>query len=207
MNAASSSRPSATSLLQLLDSNPSAEEIEAYLNALAYPERLAQVQAVTGGNVGRLYDAVAKAPPVTLEEVVPASTKTYEPIIWEGRNSLPLFSSFQKRFMRIEGGLIIGYNHQTMAFFTGPGYFVTKEANGQAPRPTELYFDYTERPPLDATGRAGWPTFKPNERGLSRAVYAHMHDYMRHVARGVIIGQAFKLGVDQKQFFSLTRDA
>jgi hypothetical protein len=207
MNATSSSGPSATSLLQLLDGSSSAEEIEAYLNALAYPERLAQVQAVRGGHVGRLYAAVAKANPVTLDDIVPASAKTNEPIIWEGRNSLPMFSSFQKRFMRIESGLLIGYNHQAMAFVTGPGYFVVKAPNGVPPRPTELYFDYTEAPPIEATGRAGWPTFKPNERGLSRAVYAHMHDYMRRVARGVIVGSAFKKGVEQPQFFSLTRQA
>jgi hypothetical protein len=78
---------------------------------------------------------------------------------------------------------------------------------GEAPHPTEPYFDYTEAPPMSAIPE-GWPAFKANDRGFSKPVYANMKDYMRRVARGVMVGKAYKLGVDQKAYFTLTlRDA
>jgi hypothetical protein len=193
-----------TSLARLLTNGARAQEIARHLDALPYPERLREVLSVTGRAVGRLYDAVADAEPLTVDDVVPPSTPVGETVIWEGRNSLPLFSRFQKRFMRTEEGIVVGYNHQTMSFVTGPGYFVARGASGEGPHPKEPYFDYTAMP---STGAAGWPTRKPNDRGLSKLVYANMHDYMRRVARGVMVGKAYKLGEAQDAWFSLTRDA
>jgi hypothetical protein len=115
-----------------------------------------------------------------------------------------MFTRFQKRFSRVSGAtgsVIVGYNHQTMSVVTGPGYFVVKPATGEGKHANEPYFDYTEAPPAEP---AGWPPFKPNDRALSRLVYMNMKDYVRRVARGVIVGKAYKLGVDQKAYFSLT---
>lgn len=204
MNATTESNSeTAPSLNAMLRSGATAAQIESYLDALPYEERLREVLAVKGSGVKRLYDAVASARPLTSDEVVPASAKVGETFIWEGRNSLPLFSSFQKRFMRTKEGQIVGYNHQAMGFITGPGYFMLHEATGEEPNPTELFFDYTQSPTHKPSD---WPAYKPNERGLSALVYAHMHDYMRRVARGVMVGKAYKKGVDQGQYFSLTRD-
>jgi hypothetical protein len=214
---AATSAHTGSSLVSLLASRASAKEIAGFLDGLAPSARLEQVLAVKGRDVGRLYHAVADAPPVTLEEIVPQGAKGT--LIYEGRNSLPMFTRFQKRFTRVEGGLgaergssaqspqasnatmIVGYNHQTMSVVTGPGYFVVKPATGEGKHATEPYFDYTEAPPVEP---AGWPPFKPNDRGLSRLVYMDMKDYVRRVARGVIVGKAYKLDVDQKAYFSLT---
>jgi hypothetical protein len=201
MTAASttSSRSSAGSLAQLLEARAPSREIAAYLDDLSAGARLEQVLAVTGRGVGRLYDAVADAPPISLEEFVPANTAGT--LIYEGRNSLPMFSRFQKRFVRAPGGEVVGYNHQTMAFVTGPGYFVVRPGSGEGEHGKELDFDYTAEPPVIPDG---WPAYKANTRGLSRLVYAHMHDYVRRVARGVVVGKAYKKGVDQGAYFSLT---
>ncbi len=187
------------SLVQLLDGRASAGEIERHLDGLAPARRLEEMLAVSGRRVGMLFDAVAGAAPVTIEELIPQSTKGT--LIYEGRNSLPLFSRFQKRFERLPGGQVVGYNHQTMSFVTGPGYFVVKEPAASGDHKDELLFDYTENPPGEP---AGWPAFSANDRGLSKLVYANMRDYCRRVARGIVVGKAYKLGVDQKQFFSLT---
>ena len=58
--------------------------------------------------------------------------------------------------------------------------------------------------PAPKASPAGWPTYSPNESGLSRLVYAHMKDYCRRVARGVIVGKAYKKGVDQNAYFTLS---
>ena len=201
MTAASSTHQhGAASLRDLLEARASAKEIEAFLDALAPTARVEEVLRVTGVGDKRLYDAVADAPTLTLEELIPQGVKGT--VIYQGRNSLPLFSRFQKRVARVSGGsVVVGYNHQTMAAFTGPGYFIVKPASGEGEHGKELLFDYTEAPPAQPDG---WPRYSPNDRGLSKAVYGNMKDYVRRVARGVVVGKAYKLGVDQKAYFSLS---
>lgn len=192
--------PSATTttLARLLESGTTARDIDAHLDALDPAARLEQVLAVTGRGVKRLYEAVADGAPPSLEELIPTGTEGM--LVYEGRNSLAAFSRFQKRFVR-KGGLVLGYNHQSMAFVTGPGYFVVHPPSGSGEHGKELDFDYTTPPPAEP---AGWPAYKPNERGLSRFVYGHMHDYVRRVARGVVVGKAYRHGKDQDAYFSLT---
>jgi hypothetical protein len=169
------------------------------VTALSPAERVEQLRAVTGKAVKRLYDAVAGAPEFTLEDLVPpGETGT---VIYEGRNSLPMFSLFQKRFTRI-GGKVVGYNHQTMAWVTGPGYFVVEAAKSDGPHPGELLFNYTLEPNVTVPG---WPEYKANDRGLSRAVYMNMLDWCRKVGPGVLVGKAYKLDVEQGAYFSLSR--
>ncbi len=194
-SAAGAARP----LSALLESGASSGEIAAHLDALSASARLDEVLATTGSAVGRLYAAVADAPTVTPEEFLPPSTKGT--LIYEGRNSLLAFSRFQKRFLRLESGVIVGYNHQAMSFVTGPGYFVVKAANGEGEHGKEMFFDYTVPPP---EAPAGWPAFKPNDRGLSKLVYSDMIDFVRRVARGVVVGKAYRKGVDQNAYFTLT---
>jgi hypothetical protein len=200
MAATSTSEASAasTSLARLLDAGASARDIEGCLDALPPAARLEEVLAVTGRGVRRLFDAVAGGTPPTLEELVPSGTEGA--LIYEGRNSLAAFSRFQKRFVRM-GGLVVGYNHQSMSFVTGPGYFLVHAPTGSGDHGKELDFDYTAKPP---PAPPGWPSYKPNEHGLSRFVYGHMHDYVRRVARGVVVGKAYRHGKEQDAYFSLT---
>lgn len=201
MTATTNVDTAAASLQELLRTRASAKDIERHLDALSPAARLQEVLAVTGKGVKHLYEAVADAPSVTLEEIVPANAGS-STVIFEGRNSLPLFSRFQKRFARLGDGTIVGYNHQSMSIFTGPGYFVIKAPDGQGEHGKEVLFDYTVSPPSEPSG---WPAFRANDRGLlSRAVYMNLKDYVRRVARGVVVGKAYKLGVDQKAYFSLT---
>ena len=172
---------SSSTLVGLVRRRAPREEIASYLDGLGYGARLEQVQSVTGSLVGRLYDAGT--------------------VIFEGRNSLPAFTRFQKRFMRA-GETVLGYNHQLMAFATGPGYFVVRPPTPGEAHPDELFFDYTSEPPVHPPT---WPEFRPNTAGLSRAVYMNMKDFCRHVAKGVLVGKAYKLGVAQNAYFTLTK--
>jgi len=201
MTAASSiaDASSRATLFDLIKQGARSREIASHLDGLAVRERLEQVLSITGRDVGKLYDAVDGAPTITLEEWVPKSEKGTA--IREGRNSLPgPVSRFQKRFQWVDGKLI-GYNHQWVSPITGPGYFETKEAPGDGAHPTEMYFDYRFTPSSEP---AGWPPFKPNDRGLSRLVYADMVDTCRRVAKGVLVGKAYKNGKAQGAYFTLT---
>lgn len=199
MAAVTTAAGSRRSLSSLISSRASYQEISSYLDGLSAAARVEEVLSITGSDVGRLYAAVVDAPTVTLEEFVPPSTQGT--LIYEGRNSLVAFSRFQKRFLRLESGVIVGYNHQSMSFVTGPGYFVVKAANGEGEHGKELFFDYTVPPPETP---AGWPAFKANDRGLSKLVYSDMIDFVRRVAKGVVVGKAYRKGVDQNAYFTLS---
>jgi hypothetical protein len=188
---------SATTLADLLAANDiSQPTIAAHLDALDSETRVREVRTLSGRQLKKLWQACAGAPAFTIDDLVPAGEgKT---IRYAGKNSLPLFSLFEKRFAR-QGGKVVGYNFQTMSWFTGPGYF-TVEASPQEPR--ELLFDYTKVP---ATAPAGWPPVKSNAAGASRLVYKDMHDFNRRVAREVIIGSASRLGKEMDSYYVLAR--
>ena len=82
---------------------------------------------------------------------------------------------------------------------TGPGYFVVTHAGeGHA---GELLFDYTKDPAFEPSG---WPAYRSNDRMGARFVFMDMHDYVRRVARGVVVGSAFRRGIHQNAYFTLT---
>jgi hypothetical protein len=182
----------AADLRAMLEEGARSADIARHLDALEPHAKLAQVLAVKGKWVKALYDAALGAPPVRLDEFVPPST-TGTTLIYEGRNSLALFTRFQKRFLRTKKGVIVGYNHQSMMWLTGPGHFVFQAADGKDPVPDEPYIDYIAEPPEIPEG---WPAYKPNDQGLSRPVYGFMHDYMRRVANEVYVGKAYRLAED-----------
>ncbi len=173
-------------------------EMAALLGPLPAAERVREVQAVRGTLIGRLFDLAAGGEPLTFEDIVSASTPAGDTVTFEGRNSLPVFSQFQKRFARTADGAVFGHNHGVTSPVTGPGYFVVRI--DQADHAGELVFDYTQPPPIEPVG---WPRFVPNNRRLSRFVFMNMQDYVRRVAQGVLVGSAYKLGVRQDAFFSL----
>ncbi len=186
----------------LLAGGAAREQIAEHLNALGSRERMNQALSLSGKELGLLYDACGGGPELTLEDIVPTEVPNEATVIWEGRNSLPAFTSFQKRFARVADDHVVGYNHQTMSMITGPGFFVVQPASDNADVPGELYFDYTSKPKKFP---AAWPAFKPNNSGLSNLVYKNMKDYMRVVAKNVMVGKAYKKGKSQNAFFLLCR--
>ena len=193
-----SSADSGKSLARLLKDGATYPRISAYLDGLSAADRLEQMLSIKGFSVGKLYRAVSDGPAIGLDDFLPEGTKDGEMVIFEGRNSLPAFSRFQKRFVR-RGEDIVGYNHQVVAPITGPGFFVLAPSDDF--RPKEVLFDYTQKPPFFPEM---YPPFKPNDVGLSRLVYANMKDYCRKVAKNVVVGAAFKHGKAQHAYFSLT---
>lgn len=116
-------------------------------------------------------------------------------VIHEGQNSLPLFTTFQKR-VTVFRGKVQGYNHQAMAWLTGPGHFSV------AGDEREAWFDYVNPP---TTAPDAFPPVKPNDVGLSRFVYGFMIDRLRRVSREVTIGAAFRHEKPTGDYFMLVR--
>jgi hypothetical protein len=201
--AASPPRSAGARLLDLVRAEPvDPGAIAAFLDGLGHAERVEAIAALQGARVQRrLYEAVQGAPRVTLADLVPPDAPPLREVVFEGKNSLPLFTRFQKRFCRPRAGAapdtLCGYNHQALAWLTGPGYFVVHDdARGAG-------LDYrdvpAERPP-------GWPDIRGNDRGIARLVYGDMVDYMRRVARDVFIGSAYRHGKEAGNYFVLCRE-
>src|SRR5881409_3604449 len=118
-------------LVELLSAElPDRAAIAALLDGLTAADRHEAITALGGARLqSRLYRAVETAPRVTLADFVPPDAQPLREIIFHGKNSLPAFTLFQKRFCRPPRGRdeLWGYNHQTLAWLTGPGYFVVHD--------------------------------------------------------------------------------
>jgi hypothetical protein len=201
MSIATTADASASTLRGLLRQRATREEIAAFLDSLSGRERVQQATSVRGAEVKRLYEATLGGRELTPHDFVPSEHGEDSTVIFQGRNSMPSFSSFQKRFARM-GDEVVGYNHQLWAPVTGPGYFVVVPANDHSDVPGELYFDYGLEPKRFPSG---WPPFKPNTSGVGFLVYSHMKDYMREAGRNVFVGKAYRHGKSRKQYFVLAR--
>lgn len=174
-------------------------QLAAYLDGLDAAARLAESRALNGKEQKRLWEVCAGAPAFTAEDLVPTSVGVNKEVIWGGKNSLPAFKIFEKRFMRFEGQ-VVGYNKQSTSWVTGPGYFVMVPSPHA---PNEMRVDYTQVP---KTTPAGWPEVKPNDRGFSNLVYKNLYDYLRRVSQHVCIGSATRLDKPMDSYFVLARE-
>lgn len=201
-----SAESAASRFLSLVRRDPiDPKEVASLLDALSHDERVAAIRAAGRSEQRRLYAAVAGHLPLGLADLVPAGRAPFETVRHYGKNTLPLFTHFEKRFCRPPGEdpsapkVLYGFNFQTMQAFTGPGYYV---ARADAPR-GEVLIDYTQVP---SEAPPGWPAPRSNERGLSRFIYGFMVDRLRRVSEHVSIGSAIRHGREFGSWFLLCRE-
>ena len=180
------------------------ERLAAALDGMGHEGRLHCVRGWGKHRQAEIYEAVKGFRPLTLDHLVPPSVGPLVEVIHDGKNTLPAFSNFQKRFCRPPadanaGEVAWGYNHATLAGITGPGYFVARPSEkGDG----ELWIDYRSLPPDRVTT---WPEIIPNTANLGRLVYAGMVDYLRGISEHVSIGRAEKGGKLMDAWFCLVR--
>ena len=172
------------------------------LDAMASDERVHAIRGLGKKAQVRLWNA-AEGRATSLEDVVPSNVESAVEVIHAGKNSLPVFTNFEKRFCRVEGddSVLYGYNEGPTRKLIGPGYFVTSFDAERG----EVGINYYNTPPTDASLPEGWPAVRPNESGLSRFVYAKMIDYLRQVSTHVTIGRAVRKGKTTNNYFLLCR--
>jgi len=173
-----------------------------YLDGLDNQARIAEVATMTAAEQARLFEAVKGFMPLNLDYYAPAAGKPLQEVIHHGKNSLPFFSRFQKRFCLPDRKTAVdqrwGYNHQPLSLITGPGYFVCKNSEAG-----EVLVDYYEVPPNKPES---WPPILDNSARLSRFIYYHTRDYLRGVSKNVSIGRATRNGQLMKNWFVLCRE-
>jgi hypothetical protein len=171
-----------------------------YLDGLDHGRRLEQTRKLGGKQQRVLWDAAKGYQAVTLDDFVPRDRKPMTEVIHHGKNTLPAFSFFQKRFTRPDGknDQLWGYNEGSTRGLVGPGYFTVHDAG-----PGEVVIDYCMLPPGKVDS---WPEIIPNSARLGRFVYYNMQDFMRGVSKHVTIGRATKKGKDMDAWFVLCRE-
>jgi hypothetical protein len=185
----------------LLEPTIDIKRLAEVLDGLGHEGRVHLIRGWTKKRQAELFEAAKGHLPIDLDFLVPASIGPLVEVIHEGKNTLPVFTHFQKRFVKLdrEDFTIGGYNHQTLSAVTGPGYFVS--AKGEGEHEGELAIDYTKVP---KSKPASWPEIQPNERGLGSLVYGGMIDYVRAISTHVSIGRAYK-GKPMDAWFALVR--
>lgn len=182
----------------LLFAGADPQTLSAYLDGLHPESRVAEVQGLHASGLQLLYERCEKAQPLVLDEFLPPAVPSGQTVRFSGINNLPLFRTFEKRFIRTKSGAIFGFNFQRLSALTGPGYFRVVQSG------SELLFDYTALP-MPGDVPADWPAVQPNHRGLSRFIYKNLHDFCRRVSSDVVIGHATRLGTPMGQYFALAR--
>ena len=210
MSASTATSPDVELRARIAESAGNPREIAAWLDGLSHDDRVVAIRGLGRKDQRALYEAVDGFEAVTLSDIVPPNTDDFAPVRHFGKNTLPAFTHFEKRFLRPEGDRekpdeLYGFNFQTMQPVTGPGYFVAVPNPERADR--EVWVDYRRVPEGDASRLpADWPEVKVNERGLSRFVYGFMVDTLRRVSEHVTIGSAARKGKDMGSWFALTRE-
>lgn len=184
------------------------EGLSEYFDSLDSRTRIREVRSLGPKEQALLFDQAKGFRPLSLEDFVPASVPTLRQVIHYGRNSLPAFTIFEKRFCRPapagrnnKADLLWGYNEQPLRRLTGPGYFVVRTAPEG-----EVIIDYCEVPPPTPSTPWGWPRILPNSARLSRFIYYRTKDYMRGLSAHVSVGRATRDGRVMNNWFVLCRE-
>jgi hypothetical protein len=195
----------ATEFRSLLAGAIKPAEVARFLDDLSHAERVEAIRAATRRDQRKLYGAVDGSGQVRLVDLVAPAVGALETVRHYGKNTLPAFTHFEKRFCRGRDAdparpeELYGFNFQAMSPLTGPGYFVAVEDRSR----DEVLVDYRRVPPERPRG---WPAIRRNEQGLSRFVYGFMVDTLRRVSEHVTIGSAARKGKDLGSWFLLARE-
>ena len=178
-----------------------AVELAAMLDEATDEERVAAVMGLNARQQAILFDAVEGFRPLGLDHFVPLETPLLHAVDHHGRNSLPMFRRFAKRFCRPEddASVLWGYNRNPRLIqpVTGPGYFLCYSAGVG-----EVVIDYCDVP---SDRPDGWPKIRPNSAGLSHFIYHNTKDTMRGVSEHVSVGRAARAGKPMDNWFVLCR--
>ena len=192
----------------LADPSMTIGALAAHLDGMDHAGRMAFLGSTNKADQRRLWHLAAGSAPITREHFVPAGTPPRTAVPHFGRNTLPLFNSFQKVFCAPEDGSnrLFGYNEGATRPLIGPGYYVAIPTAGN-PAWEERgawvvdYFQVPDGPVVD-----GWPKVKKNSQGLQVLVYHHTRDFMRKVSEHVSIGIAYKNEMCLNNWFTLIRE-
>lgn len=182
------------------------KDIEAFANlmdGIGHDERVLVTQAMGRKDQKAMWELSKGYRPIALADFVGASKKPLEQVRHIGKNTLPVFSKFEKRMCRLElqgkREELIGYNWGFTQPLVGPGYFVAYYNE----KTLEVDIDYRLVP---STKPEDWPEIKDNNSGIGKLVFGNMVDSLRRISEHITIGSAAKNGKPMGSWFVLCRE-
>jgi hypothetical protein len=177
-------------------------KVGALFDGLSAGERVQAALALGGREQRSLWNAAQGVHAIGAEQLVPAASAVLREVRHFGRNTMPAFQRFEKRFYRDAQGELFGANFQLWSPVTGPGYFKVVAQ----PERREIMLDGAAAS-LPQSTPPGWPAVTPNERGFSRFVYGFLTDHLRKVSEHVTIGMPARHGKPLGSYFILCRES
>jgi len=177
------------------------EALSNLLDGIGHEQRVVVIRAMKRKDQKAMWELARDYRAITIDDIV----LTPKPLIQVrhiGKNTLPVFTHFEKRFCRSsqKPNQLIGYNWGVTQPLVGPGYFVAYNNE----KTKEVDIDYRMIPdekPLD------WPEIKGNNSGIGKLVFGNMVDSLRKVSEHVSIGSAVRNGKPLGSWFVLCREA
>lgn len=159
------------------------DDLEIALDAATHEARLRWVRSL-GASAQQTLFRLAEGRVTDVDTLVGEPEQVVRHV---GRNALPVFSRFEKRFTRLEGA-IVGYNHNPwpVKWVTGPGHFLVYQSPSSA---SDVWIDYRSLP---TRHHPAFPPLRSNEQGLPALVFGNMVDVLRRVSEHVSIGDSLK---------------
>ena len=159
-------------------------DLASALNAATHEQRLQWAYSLGQTEQLALF-GLASETTLTVDDLTKPEGAVF---VHPGRNGLPLFNRFQKRFARL-GDEVVGYNHNDnalLSWFAGPGHFTayTSPDTGR-----EVWIDYRT---VSTQQHSEFPPLVDNEQGGRALVFGNMVDKLRRVSSHVLIGNAYK---------------
>ena len=110
----------------LKDESITAAVISDHLNGLSDHDQVREVRSLSIKQVHRCWAVFEPGETIDLDYLVPEHLGASVPVHHLGVNTLPMGRFFEKRFVRSPDNPseLWGYNHQSLAWLTGPGSFV-----------------------------------------------------------------------------------
>jgi hypothetical protein len=190
-------------LRNLIETHLDIPRLAKDLDELGHSGRLWSIRQWTPRDMAILWEATKGVRAITLEDFVPAAVEPLVEVIHHGKNSLPAHTHFQKRFCRPKDPetkeQLVGFNYQSLAGVTGPGYFVARPSSDSG----EVDIDYTMLPKEKPDA---WPVIEANSVRLGRFVYYGTIDVMHGISTHVTVGRARRSNGWMDNWFVLVRE-
>ena len=180
-------------MIPLPSLSPTLAPLASALDQASHTERVNWMRGLSRKELVAIWK-LAEGNPLSLDHFHGAPG---EVIIHEGKNSLPAFTIFQKRFV-LMGSAVQGYNEGSTRGLVGPGHFTMFQSG------VESVVDYVNHPSSVPTE---FPALARNDKGISSLVYGGTEDWCRRVSLHAIIGEARRAGKPMGAYFMLVRTA
>jgi len=148
-------------------------EVARVLDDMSHAERVTAVRSAGRAEQRRLYEAVAGFRELRMTDMVGPSVAAMKPVRHYGKNTLPAFSHFEKRFCRPADAdanaptQLWGYNEGSMRWLTGPATSCCAPTRARRA---------TRRLQPGAAGASARVAGDPPQRGGSLAPRVRLHD-------------------------------